>query len=61
MKYRKKPVVIDAFIMGVDPRPDWFTDKVNTGDIITYLVDEESRYSPFEFQETYTPVPRGTL
>ena len=28
MKYRKKPVVIDAFQLFVDPMPDWFMDQV---------------------------------
>ena len=39
MKYRKKPIVIDAFIYNVDPRPDWFQDKVTSNDIITYPDD----------------------
>lgn len=34
MKYRKKPVVIDAFKLGIDFIPDWFMDKVTTNDII---------------------------
>lgn len=28
MKYRKRPVVIDAFRLGVDYMPDWFMDAV---------------------------------
>ena len=28
MKFRKKPIVIEAFRMGVDYIPDWFMDKV---------------------------------
>ncbi len=36
-KYRKKPVVIEAFQYGVDNRPDWFSDKVTSNDIITYI------------------------
>lgn len=35
-KYRKKPVIIEAFRYYIDPRPDWFCDKVSTNDIITY-------------------------
>ena len=34
MKYRKKPVVIDAFRLGIDYIPDWFMDKVTTDEII---------------------------
>lgn len=45
MKYRKKPVVIDAFQFGVDPRPDWFCDKVTANEIITH-------YDPIHPQET---------
>ena len=28
MKYRKKPVVIEAFRIGIDYIPDWFMDNV---------------------------------
>lgn len=35
-KFRKKPVVIEAFRYGIDPRPDWFMDKVTDNTIITY-------------------------
>ena len=34
-QYRKKPVVIEAFKYGIDPRPDWFSDKVTSNEIIT--------------------------
>jgi len=36
MKYRKKPVVVEAFRYYVDARPDWFTDKVTNDEIITF-------------------------
>ncbi|MER2171927.1 MAG: hypothetical protein ABS938_14990 [Psychrobacillus psychrodurans] len=32
-KYRKKPVVIEAFKFYVDPMPDWFMDKVTLNDV----------------------------
>jgi response regulator of citrate/malate metabolism len=35
-KFRKKPVVVEAFRYFVDTRPDWFWDKVSTNEIITY-------------------------
>ena len=41
MKYRKKPVVIEAFKMGVDARPNWFQDEVTAGNIITCLAPGE--------------------
>ena len=37
MKYRKKPVVIEAFRYGVDKyRPDWFQNAVTVNGIVTY-------------------------
>lgn len=36
MKYRKKPVVIEAFRLGIDYIPDWFMDKVSSNDIILH-------------------------
>lgn len=30
-KYRKKPVVIDAFRFGIDPKPDWFLEAILNG------------------------------
>lgn len=47
MKYIKKPIVIEAFIYGVEPRPDWFNDKVTSNEIITYVgtdVRDSSEY-----------------
>ena len=36
MKYKKKPVVIEAFKLGADPMPDWFMDAVTANDIILH-------------------------
>ena len=36
MKYRKRPIVVEAFRYYIDPRPDWFQDKVTLNEIITY-------------------------
>jgi hypothetical protein len=36
MKYRKKPVVIDAFKFRVDNCPDWFMDQVTSRQITTF-------------------------
>lgn len=41
MKYRKKPVEIEAFRLGIDYMPDWFMDRVTTNDII--LRSDEAR------------------
>lgn len=36
MKYRKRPVVIEAFQMGVDYIPDWFMDAVSSGKVVLH-------------------------
>lgn len=36
MKFRKKPVVIEAFQLGIDNMPGWFTDAVAKNDIILH-------------------------
>jgi hypothetical protein len=36
MKFRKKPVVIEAFCLGFDDIPNWFMDKVSTNEIIIH-------------------------
>jgi hypothetical protein len=36
MKYRKKPVEVEAFRLGIDYIPDWFMDKVTTNDIVLH-------------------------
>lgn len=35
-KYRKKPVVIEAFQLGIDCIPDWFMNKVSNKDVILH-------------------------
>lgn len=34
MKYRKKPVIVEAFRLGVDPIPLWFDELKNKGEVI---------------------------
>lgn len=36
MKFRKKPVVVDAFVLGIDHMPDWFCDKRSKNEIVTF-------------------------
>ena len=36
MKYKKKPVVIEAFKLGVDYIPDWFMDAVTANKVILH-------------------------
>ena len=35
MKYRKKPVEIEAFRLGRDCLPDWFMDEITKNNIVT--------------------------
>lgn len=35
-RYRMKPIIKEAFRYNIDPRPDWFTEKVNAREVITY-------------------------
>lgn len=35
-KFRKKPVVIEAFRYGIDSRPGWFEDRVGAIDFPIY-------------------------
>jgi hypothetical protein len=45
-KWRKRPVVIDAFRLGHDNMPDWFCDKVSTNEITTHNLDGRWRGGP---------------
>lgn len=36
MKFRKRPVVIEAFRYNVDPRPDWFMDQMSANRVTTF-------------------------
>lgn len=50
-RYRKKPVEIEAFQLGVHPYlPDWFMDKLSANDIVTHGRD----YGPIEWAEIKT-------
>lgn len=51
-KYRKKPVIIEAFKFYVDPMPDWFTDKVASNDVILRNCD----YRRYEIDEAYCEI-----
>lgn len=55
MKFRKKPVEIEAFRMGVDRRPDWFQDKVSSGEITTHYVSKRDRKDQ-TINETYCKI-----
>jgi hypothetical protein len=55
-KFRKKPVVIEAFRLGIDCIPDWFMDKVSTNDII---LRNEAIYGHFAEIQTLEGVMIG--
>lgn len=59
MKYRKKPVIIEAFKFYVDNIPDWFMDKVTTNDIILRKCD----FKRYSIDEAYCEIktPEGTM
>lgn len=57
-QYRKKPVVIEAFKYGIDPRPDWFNDKVTANEIVTFISLEDSSLCYCEIK-TLEGVMRG--
>jgi hypothetical protein len=44
MKYRKKPIVIEAFQFYVDNIPDWFIDKVTKNEITMVNCDYKKCY-----------------
>ena len=52
MKYKKKPVVIDAFKFYVDDMPDWFMDKVSANEIILRNCD----YKRYGIDEAYCEI-----
>lgn len=51
-KYRKKPVVIEAFRFYVDPIPDWFMDKVSSNDVIL----RNCNFNIYDIDEAYCEI-----
>lgn len=45
-KFRKKPVVIDAFRLGHDHQPDWFTDQKILNKVTTHNIDGRHHGGP---------------
>lgn len=46
-KYRKKPVVIEAFQFGAENIPDWFMDAVTANTVVLHC-DNENERGPFD-------------
>ena len=59
MKYRKKPVVVEAFRLGIDYIPDWFMDKVMTNEIKLYGSSINFHFVPDTNADIHTP--EGTM
>lgn len=47
MRYRKKPVVVEAFRFGSDSIPDWFMDRVSSNDVILYNCGSQYTSDPY--------------
>lgn len=56
MKYRKKPIVVEAFLLGVDEKPEWFIQAKNKGSI---KEDIDFNFNPFINVETLEGVMRA--
>lgn len=54
-QYRKKPVVIEAFLFGHDRSPEWFVKQFNKGKI-KMLRDEQNNS-----QSAIIPTPEGEM
>lgn len=52
MKYRKKPVEVEAFRFYVDPMPDWFMDKVSSCEVTLRRCD----YERYAISEAYCEI-----
>lgn len=51
-KWRKKPVVIEAFQFYVDNMPDWFMDAVTRNDVIL----RKCNYKRYSIEEAYCEI-----
>lgn len=51
-KYRKKPVVIEAFRFYIDSMPDWFMDEVTKNKIVLH----KCKLGRFEIKEAYCEI-----
>ena len=40
MKYKKKPVIIEAFRLGIDYIPYWFMDEIASNKVTLYCCDD---------------------
>lgn len=50
-KYRKKPVVIEAFKSGIDKQPNWFIEAIHNG-VVTFPESKGYKDSVYCFVNT---------
>lgn len=48
MKYRKKPIEVEAFRLGTQPIPDWFMKKVVRGEACIYGIPDTAEIKTLE-------------
>ena len=63
MKFRKKPVIIEAFRIGIDNIPDWAMNKIQNNEIILRS-PTDGMHGPFEhMNDTYADIKtlEGTM
>jgi hypothetical protein len=53
-KYRKKPVAIDAFRLGIDYIPDWFMDAITENTVILHGTSSGFDHVPDTNADIYT-------
>lgn len=53
MRYRKKPVVIEAFLFGDGALPDWFLDARTRNEVVTF---SEGTGNPFKDPVTHCEI-----
>jgi len=59
MKYRKKPVVIEAFRVGIDSWPDWAWEFVTQNIIILHHLENDDGYVEIKTREGWLKANKG--
>ena len=49
MKFRKKPIIIDAFVYGFHKAPQWFEDALNEGNVSLEWTNSDPKTHPCDF------------
>ena len=56
MKYIKKPVTVEAFVLGFDRIPQWYIDALNRNDIV-----HTGKYGKIDSTSISIKTPDGTM